>query len=185
MQLLRHFTIRRVVLWMKILSVAVVALAVSYGTLTLREMYRHADRVDALTQQLAADNAPVFAAVTGLKLSSSRRCWHSATAICWVNELIGQIALAPEEQSKEIAQVTLAVTKPDRVTQQNATLVQQVTATAGSLNGQTTALGSAVTRFRLPSVADGLRMAVPQVHPHQMNPPAAASPEGNWVAFVK
>ncbi len=55
-----------------------------------------------------------------------------------VNELIGQIALAPEEQSKEIAQVTLAVTEPDRVTQQNATLVQQVTATAGSLNGQTT-----------------------------------------------
>jgi methyl-accepting chemotaxis protein len=102
-----------------------------------------------------------------------------------VNELSGQIALAPEEQSKEIALVTLAVTEPDRVTQQNATLVQQVTATAGSLNGQTTALGSAVTRFRLPSVADGLRMAAPQVRPHQMNPPAAASPEGNRVAFVK
>lgn len=49
MQLLRHFTIRRVVLWMMILSLAVVALAGSYGALTLREMYRHADRADALT----------------------------------------------------------------------------------------------------------------------------------------
>ena len=37
MQLLRHFTIRRVVLWMMILSLAVVALAGSYGALTLRE----------------------------------------------------------------------------------------------------------------------------------------------------
>nr|WP_255479062.1 hypothetical protein [Pantoea sp. ME81] len=52
MQLLRHFTIRRVVLWMMILSLAVVALAGSYGALTLREMYRHADRADVLTQQL-------------------------------------------------------------------------------------------------------------------------------------
>lgn len=52
MHLLRHLTIRRVVLWIMILSLAVVALAGSYGALTLREMYRHADRADALTQQL-------------------------------------------------------------------------------------------------------------------------------------
>lgn len=52
MQLLRHFTIRRVVIWIMILSLAVVALAGSYGAMTLREMYRHADRADALTQQL-------------------------------------------------------------------------------------------------------------------------------------
>lgn len=82
------------------------------------------------------------------RLSDGRLAAGSASAtmdevlrgVGGINELIGQIALAPEEQSKEIAQVTLAVTKPDRVTQQNATLVQQVTATAGSgsLNGQTT-----------------------------------------------
>lgn len=52
MQLLRHLTIRRVVLWIMILSLAVVALAGGYGALTLREMYRHADRADTLTQQL-------------------------------------------------------------------------------------------------------------------------------------
>lgn len=47
MQLLRHFTIRRVVLWMMIFSLAIVALAGGYGTVTLRDMYRHADRADA------------------------------------------------------------------------------------------------------------------------------------------
>ena len=67
-----------------------------------------------------------------------------------VNELIGQIALASDEQSKGIAQVTVAVAELDRVTQQNATLVQQVSATAGSLSGQTETLGSVITRFTLP-----------------------------------
>lgn len=67
-----------------------------------------------------------------------------------VNELIGQIAMASEEQSKGISMVTLAVAELDRVTQQNATLVQQVSVTAGSLNGQTESLTDAIRRFTLP-----------------------------------
>ena len=70
-----------------------------------------------------------------------------------VNELIGQIALASDEQSKGIAQVTVAVAELDRVTQQNATLVQHVSATASSLSGQTETLGSVITRFTLPNHA--------------------------------
>ncbi len=52
MQLLRHFTIRRVVLWMMILSLAVVALAGSYGAMTLREMYRLADSGDTTMNEV-------------------------------------------------------------------------------------------------------------------------------------
>jgi methyl-accepting chemotaxis protein len=69
-----------------------------------------------------------------------------------VNELIGQIALASDEQSKGISQVTLAVAELDRVTQQNATLVQQVSASAGSLSGRTEALGGVISRFTLPAM---------------------------------
>ncbi|WLS78126.1 methyl-accepting chemotaxis protein [Erwinia pyri] len=69
-----------------------------------------------------------------------------------VNELIGQIALASDEQSKGISQVTLAVAELDRVTQQNATLVQEVSASAGSLSGRTEALGSVISRFTLPAM---------------------------------
>ncbi|MCX8956131.1 methyl-accepting chemotaxis protein [Erwinia psidii] len=67
-----------------------------------------------------------------------------------VNELIGQIALASDEQSKGISMVTLAVAELDRVTQQNATLVQEVAVSAGSLTGQTETLGSVIRRFTLP-----------------------------------
>jgi len=89
-----------------------------------------------------------------------------------VNELIGQIALASDEQSKGIAQVTVAVAELDRVTQQNATLVQQVSATAGSLSGQTQTLGSVITRFTLPHQAAAVA-----------NRREATEQPGGWAAF--
>lgn len=91
-----------------------------------------------------------------------------------VNELIGQIALASDEQSKGIAQVTVAVAELDRVTQQNATLVQQVSATAGSLSGQTEKLGSVITRFTLPHRPLA-------VEPKRVMP----AEKGGWATFAR
>lgn len=99
-----------------------------------------------------------------------------------VSELIGQIALASGEQSKGITQVTLAVAELDRVTQQNATLVQAVSATAGSLSGQTTALKEAIIRFTLPAV-DGNVMAVETEQWRQISSSEPPATEGGWVAF--
>jgi len=45
------------------------------------------------------------------------------------------------------------VAELDRVTQQNTTLVHQVSATAGSLSGQSDILGGVITRFTLPAAA--------------------------------
>ncbi|MCX2195113.1 hypothetical protein LD112_24810 [Pantoea agglomerans] len=87
-----------------------------------------------------------------------------------VSQLIGQIALASGEQSKWIAQVTLAVVELDRVTQQNATLVQAVSATAGSLSGQAAALRGAITRFTLPAADDNV-MTVATGQQRQISPP--------------
>jgi methyl-accepting chemotaxis protein len=100
-----------------------------------------------------------------------------------VSDLIGQIALASGEQSKGIAQVTLAVAELDRVTQQNATLVQAVSATAGSLSGQTTALSGAITRFTLPAANGNVTASVLAGPRRQASPPVTPSPEGDWVAF--
>jgi len=83
-------------------------------------------------------------------------------SVAAVNDLIGHIALASDEQSKGISQVTLAIADLDRVTQQNASLVQQVTASAGSLSGRTETLASAIGHFKTPdqSAADGQRHAI-------------------------
>lgn len=90
-----------------------------------------------------------------------------------VNDRIGQIALASDEQSKGIAQVTVAVAELDRVTQQNATLVQQVSATAGNLSGQTETLGSVITRFTLPH----------QPAAAVSKPSVSVEQPGGWAAF--
>ncbi|WBG92568.1 methyl-accepting chemotaxis protein [Pantoea piersonii] len=89
-----------------------------------------------------------------------------------VNDLIGQIALASDEQSKGISQVTLAIADLDRVTQQNASLVQQVTASAGSLSGRTETLASAISHFKTADLPaeDGHLLA----SPNGVNPFAAA-----------
>ncbi len=96
-----------------------------------------------------------------------------------VNELIGQIALASEEQSKGIAQVTVAVAELDRVTQQNTTLVHQVSATAGSLSGQTDILGGVITRFTLPAAAGAPE--VPRISKRGKSTPVTS---GGWEPFA-
>ncbi|MCP1204494.1 methyl-accepting chemotaxis protein [Pantoea sp. B550] len=125
-----------------------------------------ASEVRSLAQRSAAAAKEIeeLIADTEARVDDGRRAAESAgttmeavlRGVGGVNELIGQIALASDEQSKGIAQVTVAVAELDRVTQQNATLVQQVSATAGSLSGQTETLGSVITRFTLPLHAVGV-----------------------------
>ena len=125
-----------------------------------------ASEVRSLAQRSAAASREIeeLIADTVARVDDGRRAAESAgttmeavlRGVGGVNELIGQIALASDEQSKGIAQVTVAVAELDRVTQQNATLVQQVSATAGSLSGQTETLGSVITRFTLPPQVVGI-----------------------------
>jgi len=67
-----------------------------------------------------------------------------------VSDLVLQITHATQEQSQGIAQVNEAVTQLDSVTQQNAALVEQSTASAASLSQGTVSLQRAVQVFRLP-----------------------------------
>lgn len=69
-------------------------------------------------------------------------------AIARVSSIMGEIAAAATEQSTGIDQVNLAVAQMDEVTQQNAALVEQAAAAAGSLEGQARRLTAAVAVFR-------------------------------------
>ena len=66
-----------------------------------------------------------------------------------VTTIMKQIASASEEQSKGISQVGVAITQMDGVTQQNASLVEQVSAAAAALERQTEELQRSVQKFRL------------------------------------
>ncbi|AKM32014.1 chemotaxis protein [Pandoraea faecigallinarum] len=71
-------------------------------------------------------------------------------AVQRVTDIMGEISAASSEQSGGIEQVNTAVMQMDQVTQQNAALVEQATAAAGSLEDQARNLRDAVAVFRLP-----------------------------------
>ena len=66
-----------------------------------------------------------------------------------VSDIVAQISAASAEQSTGVAQVGQAVTQMDRATQQNAALVEQSAAAAGTLKSQAEQLVDAVARFRV------------------------------------
>ncbi len=72
-------------------------------------------------------------------------------AVTRVTDIMGEIASASDEQSRGIDQVALAVSEMDRVTQQNAALVQESATAAAQLEEQASRLKMAVSAFRLTS----------------------------------
>ncbi|MCU5773344.1 methyl-accepting chemotaxis protein [Erwiniaceae bacterium BAC15a-03b] len=70
-------------------------------------------------------------------------------AVTRVTDIMGEIASASDEQSRGIDQIGLAVTEMDRVTQQNASLVEQSAAAAAALEEQASRLSQAVAVFRI------------------------------------
>ena len=70
------------------------------------------------------------------------------TSVQRVSDMIGDIAAASTEQRDGIAQVNVAVTELDRMTQQNAALVEQSAAAAQSMREQAGRLAEVVSVFR-------------------------------------
>ena len=72
-------------------------------------------------------------------------------AVKRVTDIMLEIAAASDEQNRGIQQVSQAVTEMDNVTQQNASLVEEASAAAASLEEQAARLTEAVGTFRLQS----------------------------------
>ena len=68
-----------------------------------------------------------------------------------VSDIIAEISRAADEQSRGIGQISDAVTDLDRVTQQNAALVEQSSAAAEHLRAQASTLNQVVESFRIPA----------------------------------
>ncbi len=66
-----------------------------------------------------------------------------------VTDIMGEITAASQEQSTGIEQVNQAIMQMDQVTQQNAALVEEAAAAAGSLQDQASGLVGVVAAFKL------------------------------------
>ena len=95
-----------------------------------------------------------------------------------VGDIIGEITAASAEQSMGIGQVNQAVGDIDRMTQQNAALVEESAAAAESLREQAARLAQLVSQFKLGEGAQSMgrvARARPQAAYPAMAPGAAAS----------
>lgn len=75
------------------------------------------------------------------------------TSIRRVTDLMGEISSASNEQSMGVSQIHEAITHLDQATQQNAALVEEMSAAASSLNTQAEGLVNTVSVFKLPGGA--------------------------------
>lgn len=122
------------------------------------------------------------------------RCWSAqetmnniVNAVTRVTDIMGEIASASDEQSRGIDQVALAVSEMDRVTQQNASLVQESAAAAAALEEQASRLTQAVSAFRRQPAPLTNKPQTPS-RPASEQPPAQprlriAEQDPNWETF--
>ena len=66
-----------------------------------------------------------------------------------VDRLLGEISVSAREQSQGVAQIGQAVNELDRMTQQNAALVEQTASAAASLNDQALALVQTISKYQV------------------------------------
>lgn len=93
-----------------------------------------------------------------------------------VADIMAEITAASVEQSDGIAQVNIAISKMDEAVQQNAALVEEAAAAAGSMQEQANGLNQAVSIFKL-DANDRSQHAksTPSVRPAKVNKPVVKS----------
>ncbi len=122
-----------------------------------------------------------------LQVATAGETMHDiVNAVVRVTDIMGEIASASDEQSRGIDQIGLAVTEMDRVTQQNAALVQESAAASASLEEQASRLAQAVAVFKIgqPTLAPPIGKpvkAAPAVLPRKAI--AVNADQGNWETF--
>ncbi|AIR59519.1 methyl-accepting chemotaxis protein [Klebsiella sp. Ap-873] len=107
-------------------------------------------------------------------------------AVTRVTDIMGEIASASDEQSRGIDQVGLAVAEMDRVTQQNAALVEESAAAAAALEEQASRLTQSVSVFRIAQERQAkAQAAAPKVVATTPAPrkAVAAASDDNWETF--
>lgn len=106
-------------------------------------------------------------------------------SVAQVKDLMGEISVASDEQSRGIEQIGIAMTEMDGVTQQNATLVQEATANAVSLESEAERLNKTIAHFDLggAAVTHSARSTVKNGGKSGRTAIPASTSQDNWQTF--
>ncbi|EMO7863810.1 Tar ligand binding domain-containing protein [Citrobacter amalonaticus] len=103
-------------------------------------------------------------------------------AVKRVTDIMLEIAAASDEQSRGIVQVSQAISEMDKVTQQNASLVEEASAAAASLEEQAARLTEAVGTFRLQGGPTSKRVPTANTPVQPLTQPVTDHGD-NWETF--
>ena len=123
--------------------------------------------------------------------SAGETMTNIVNAVTRVTDIMGEIASASDEQSRGIDQVGLAVNEMDRVTQQNAALVEESATAAAALEDQASRLKQSVAVFNIGKefVAQAVNVSTapkklrPAAVKALAQPAGARSADDNWETF--
>ncbi|APG18218.1 methyl-accepting chemotaxis protein [Kosakonia radicincitans DSM 16656] len=135
-------------------------------------------------EALISESVSLIEQGSGEVVSAGETMDEIVTAVKRVTDIMLEIAAASDEQSKGITQVSQAITEMDNVTQQNASLVEEASAAAASLEEQAARLTEAVGAFRLTGAAPQRQNSTssPTAKPFKPQRPALANGD-NWETF--
>ncbi len=158
-------------------------------------------------KQLIDESVERVSAGTALVDRAGSTMGEVVVSIRRVTDIMGEISAASTEQSAGVGQVGEAVTNIDHATQQNAALVEEMAAAAGSLNAQAQELVRSVSVFKLSPAATAARpvsvaavsprpvpsrpaatrkpqpSAKPALAPISVMAPARSAADGDWEKF--
>ncbi len=100
-------------------------------------------------KSLIGDSVDKVASGSKLVEQAGKTMSEVVSSVKRVSDIVAEISAATQEQSAGIAEVNHAITQMDQVTQQNAALVEQAAAAAGSLQDQAARLAQVVGVFKL------------------------------------
>ncbi len=104
-------------------------------------------------------------------------------AVRRVTDIMQEIAAASDEQSRGIEQVGIAINEMDNVTQQNASLVEEASAAAASLEQQAARLTAAVGTFRLSNQPDAVKIQPQKPKATAKAAKVVIDEDDNWAKF--
>ncbi|UKE75258.1 methyl-accepting chemotaxis protein [Xanthomonas graminis] len=113
-------------------------------------------------KQLIDDSVTRVAEGSALVDQAGRTMQEIVSSVQRATDIMGEISAASQEQSSGIEQVNQTISRMDEATQQNATLVEQATAAARTLQTQAGQLNATIAEFKL--------------DPHGSMPPGHAAP---------
>jgi methyl-accepting chemotaxis protein len=102
-------------------------------------------------KELIEDSVAKVQAGTSLVGDAGATMREVVESVKRVTDIMAEIAAASQEQGEGIGQVNQAMVEMDRVTQQNAALVEEAAAATGSMLEQARALAETVSQFKLDS----------------------------------